>query len=172
MQYISPLNTVPTTFPKKIALMGSTGTIGSNALAVIRESKDFFQVIALAGGKNIKKLSEQANEFTPPYLALQFEQDIPKLKELLKPRYAPVILHGKQGYSQISSLQETDIVLSAQVGAAGLAATVSAVSAGKHVALANKESLVLAGGYLRKLAHEKNANIIPVDSEHYALFQC
>lgn len=172
MQYISPLNTVPTIFPKKIALMGSTGTIGSNALAVIRESRDFFQVIALAGGKNIKKLAEQANEFTPPYLALQFEQDIPKLKELLKPRYAPIVLHGKQGYSEISSLQETDIVLSAQVGAAGLAATVSAVSAGKHVALANKESLVLAGGYLRKLAYEKNANIIPVDSEHYALFQC
>lgn len=172
MQYISPLHTISKAFPKKIALMGSTGTIGTNALNVIRESKEFFKVFALAGGKNIQKLAEQANEFLPPVLALQFEADIPKLKELLAPDYNPLILHGKQGYSEISSMPEADIVLSAQVGAAGLSATISAVNAGKHVALANKESLVLAGSYLRQLAYAKDTNIIPVDSEHYAIFQC
>lgn len=172
MQYISPLHTISSAYPKKIALMGSTGTIGSNALNVIRESREFFTVFALAGGKNIQKLAEQANEFLPPVLAVQFEEDIPKLRELLIPRYNPLILHGKKGYSEISSMPEADIVLSAQVGAAGLAATISAVNAGKHVALANKESLVLAGSYLRQLAYAKNTSIIPVDSEHYALFQC
>lgn len=172
MQYISPLHTISPVYPKKIALMGSTGTIGTNALTVIRESKDFFKVFALAGGKNIQKLAEQANEFLPPVLGLQFEEDIPKLKELLVPNYNPVILQGKKGYSEISSMPEADIVLSAQVGAAGLSATMSAVNAGKHVALANKESLVLAGSYLRQLAYAKDTSIIPVDSEHYALFQC
>lgn len=172
MQYISPLHTISANFPKKIALMGSTGTIGTNALTVIRKSQEYFQVLALAGGKNIQKLAEQANEFCPPVLGLQFESDIARLKELLKPNYNPLILHGKQGYSEISSMPEVDIVLSAQVGAAGLSATMSAVNAGKHVALANKESLVLAGSYLRQLAYAKNTDIIPVDSEHYALFQC
>lgn len=172
MQYISPLHTISAVYPKKIALMGSTGTIGTNALTVIRESKEFFNVFALAGGKNIQKLADQANEFLPPVLGLQFEEDIPKLKELLAPNYNPLILHGKQGYSEISSMPEADIVLSAQVGAAGLAATMSAVNAGKHVALANKESLVLAGSYLRQLAYARDTSIIPVDSEHYAIFQC
>lgn len=172
MQYISPLHTVSPTFPKRIALMGSTGTIGTNALNVIRESREFFTVFVLAGGKNIQKLAEQANEFQPPVLGLQFDEDIPKLKELLAPGYNPFILHGKQGYSEISAMPETDIVLSAQVGAAGLSATMSAVNAGKHVALANKESLVLAGSYLRQLAYAKDTSIIPVDSEHYAIFQC
>lgn len=172
MQYISPLHSISPAYPKKIALMGSTGTIGTNALTVIRESREFFTVFALAGGKNIQKLAEQANEFLPPVLALQFEEDIPKFKELLIPAYKPLILHGKHGYSEISSMAEVDIVLSAQVGAAGLSATMSAVNAGKHVALANKESLVLAGSYLRQLAYAKKTSIIPVDSEHYALFQC
>lgn len=170
MQYISPLSNISASFPKRLALMGSTGTIGTNALNVIRESREFFQAYALAGGKNIQKLAEQANEFKPPYLAVLNETDIAPLKAMLN--YSPAIVHGKQGYKELSSLPEIDIVLSAQVGAAGLAATVSAVNAGKHVALANKESLVLAGEYLRRLAYAKNAAIIPVDSEHYALFQC
>ncbi len=172
MQYISSLSNISASFPKRLALMGSTGTIGTNALNVVRESKEYFRVYALAGGKNIQKLAQQANEFQPPYLAVLQEEDIPELKTLLKSGYRPVIVCGKQGYKEISSLPEIDIVLSAQVGAAGLSATVSAVSAGKHVALANKESLVLAGAYIRQLAYAKNAAIIPVDSEHYALFQC
>lgn len=172
MQYISLLENIGTAYPKRVAIMGSTGTIGTNALTVIRESREFFQVTALAGGKNIQKLAEQANEFQPSYLAVQFEQDVSALKNLLKPGYHPIILSGKKGYSEISSLPEIDTVLSAQVGAAGLNATLSAVNAGKHVALANKESLVLAGNYIRQLAYAKNASIIPVDSEHYALFQC
>lgn len=172
MQYISSLSGICASFPRRLALLGSTGTIGGSALSVVRESREYFHVYALAGAKNIQKLAQQANEFTPPYLAVLYEQDIPQLKALLKPGYSPVILHGKQGYKEISSLPEVDTVLSAQVGASGLAATVSAVNAGKHVALANKESLVLAGAYIRSLAYAKNAAVIPVDSEHYALFQC
>lgn len=172
MQYISPLSCIIPSFPRKLALMGSTGTIGTNALNVIRESKKYFSVYALAGGRNIQKLAQQANEFLPPYLAVLQDKDIPQLKKLLKTGYNPVIIHGKQGYKEISALPEIDMVLSAQTGASGLAATISAVSAGKHVALANKESLVLAGGYIRHLASAKNSAIIPVDSEHYALFQC
>lgn len=172
MQYISSLSNISASFPKRLALMGSTGTIGSNALQVVRESREYFHAYALAGGKNIQKLAQQANEFQPPYLAVLQKEDIPGLKALLKNGYHPTIVHGKQGYKEISSLPEIDIVLSAQVGAAGLSATVSAVNAGKHVALANKESLVLAGAYIRRLAYAKNAAVIPVDSEHYALFQC
>lgn len=171
MEYISPLS-LNIHFPKRLALMGSTGTIGTNALKIIQHSKNFFEVYALAGGKNIEKLAEQANEFEPKFLAIQFEEDIKNLKKLLKPHYKPEILSGKQGYSILSSLPDVDMVLSAQVGASGIDATISAVNAGKQVALANKESLVLAGSYIRQLAQQKNATIIPVDSEHYALFQC
>ena len=171
MEYISPLS-LETHFPKRLALMGSTGTIGTNALKIIQHSKEFFEVYALAGGKNIEKLAEQANEFEPKFLAVQLEEDVNKLKTLLKPNYKPEILFGKQGYGILSSLSDIDMVLSAQVGASGIDATISAVNAGKQVALANKESLVLAGSYIRQLAHQKNAHIIPVDSEHYALFQC
>ena len=159
MQYISSLSGICASFPRRLALLGSTGTIGGSALSVVRESREYFHVYALAGAKNIQKLAQQANEFTPPYLAVLYEQDIPQLKSLLKPGYSPVILHGKQGYKEISSLPEVDTVLSAQVGASGLAATVSAVNAGKHVALANKESLVLAGAYIRSLAYAKNAAV-------------
>lgn len=171
MKYISPFSN-EIHFPKRLALMGATGTIGTNALNIIRNSKEYFEVYALAGGKNIEKLAEQANEFTPKFLAIQYKNDIPKLLSLLKANYKPEILYGKQGYSTLSSLDEVDMVLAAQVGAAGIDATLAAVNAGKQVALANKESLVLAGSFIRQLAHQKNATIIPVDSEHYALFQC
>lgn len=172
MRYISSLSGIAPSFPRRLAIMGSTGTIGTNALNVIRESKEYFSVYALAGGRNIQKLAQQANEFLPPYLAVLQDKDIPQLKTLLKTGYNPVIVHGKQGYKEISALPEIDMVLSAQSGASGLSATISAVNAGKHVALANKESLVLAGEYIRHLAYAKNSAIIPVDSEHYALFQC
>lgn len=171
MKYISPFSN-EIHFPKRLALMGATGTIGTNALNILRNSKEYFEVYALAGGKNIEKLAEQANEFTPKFLAIQYENDIPKLLSLLKANYKPEILYGKQGYSTLSSLDEVDMVLAAQVGAAGIDATLAAVNTGKQVALANKESLVLAGSFIRQLAHQKNATIIPVDSEHYALFQC
>ena len=131
--------------PKMIAILGSTGSIGRSTLNVIRKHPQSMQVIALAGGNNISLLAEQAQEFSPSYLAVKEEKDIPTLRALFPPNYTPTILHGEEGYAHIASLTEVNTVLCAQVGASGLHGTYSAVDSGKVVALANKESLVLAG---------------------------
>ena len=157
---------------KRVALMGSTGTIGTNTLAITKNAPEMFEIYALAGGKNIELLAQQALEFRPKLLGIQHECHVDALAKLLPPNYRPQIVFGKKGYAFLASLTEIDIVLSAQVGAAGLRATVSAVEAGKTICLANKESLVLAGGLIRHLAHKNGAMILPVDSEHYAIFQC
>ena len=157
---------------KKIVLMGSTGTIGRNTLAIIRNTQNLFEIYALAGGKNIDLLAKQANEFRPPLLGIQEEKDISALTKQLSSDYKPQIVFGKKGYAFLASLPEIDTVVSAQVGAAGLRATVAATEAGKNICLANKESLVLAGDLIRYLAQKNNSTILPVDSEHYAIFQC
>ena len=157
--------------PKMIAILGSTGSIGRSTLNVIRKHPQSMQVIALAGGNNISLLAEQAQEFSPSYLAVKEEKDIPTLRALLPPNYTPTILHGEEGYAHIASLTEVNTVLCAQVGASGLHGTYSAVDSGKVVALANKESLVLAGELLRKTAQRTGASILPVDSEHSAILQ-
>ncbi len=157
--------------PKMISILGSTGSIGRSTLNVIRKHPQSMQVIALAGGNNISLLAEQAQEFSPSYLAVKEEKDIPTLRDLLPPKYTPTILHGEEGYAHIASLTEVNTVLCAQVGASGLHGTYSAVDSGKVVALANKESLVLAGELLRKTAQRTGASILPVDSEHSAILQ-
>lgn len=162
--------------PRAVVLLGSTGSIGQSAIKVLLASPERFCVLGLAGGKNIERLAEQANLLAPPYLAIQEERDIQKLRLLLAPPYAPEILHGQEGYETLASLDEAKIVLSAQSGAAGLRATLAAVTAGKVIALANKESLVIAGELIRHLCDRTGGNtgasILPVDSEHNAIFQC
>lgn len=185
MQYISALDIAflkaQKIQKKRLAIMGSTGTIGQNTLAVVCNTRELFEIIVLAGGKNIELLAKQALEFFPPFLAVQEEKDKDILHALIKENifshskhanYAPYIVSGKEGYAYLASLEEVDVVLSAQVGAAGLRATLSAVKHGKIICLANKESLVLAGEYIRYLAKQTKACILPVDSEHYAIFQC
>jgi len=157
---------------KRVALMGSTGTIGKNTLAIIKNAPEMFEVYALAGGKNIELLARQSLEFRPQLLGIQHEQDVDILAKLLPHDYQPHIVFGKKGYAFLASLAEIDIVLSAQVGAAGLRATVAAAEAGKTICLANKESLVLAGDLIRHVTQKNKAMILPVDSEHYAIFQC
>jgi len=178
MKYISAIpgeeDALP--FPRRIALMGSTGSIGCNTLRVLEAWKDSgkFSVQALAAGRNITLLAEQASRWRPPFLAV-LEKDGPHGMEALRSRlpagYRPVILHGPEGYAVLARLDNVDMVLSAQVGAAGLRATVAAASAGKTVCLANKESLVLAGELIRALCERTGAVILPVDSEHCALFE-
>lgn len=130
------------------------------------------RIIALAGGRNIALLAEQARRWRPDYLAVLNSELAQELEAGLPQDYRPIIFWGQNGYATMASLPEVDCVLSAQSGSAGLSATLAAALAGKVIALANKESLVLAGSLLRKLCRAHGASILPVDSEHYALFQC
>jgi len=157
--------------PRRLALLGATGSIGVSTLKVAAEHPDAYQVVALAGATNVKLLARQAAAFRPPLLAVLTEERAAALAELLPAGYRPDILVGPAGYAALAALPEVDLVVSAIVGAAGLAPTLAAVAAGKIVALANKESLVLAGDLIRAAAAASGAVILPVDSEHNALFQ-
>lgn len=178
MKYISAIpceaNALP--FPRSLAIMGCTGSIGISTLRVLESWKNSgkFTVHALAAGYNIELLARQANMWRPPFLAV-LEKDGPHgidaLRALLPAGYRPEIFSGRKGYAALASLPDVDMVLSAQVGAAGLRATVSAALAGKTICLANKESLVLAGELIRNLCARTGAIVLPVDSEHCALFE-
>lgn len=176
--YIStmPYRKMRAHFPRNLVILGSTGSIGCSTLAVLENlpitQKTLFNVLALAGGQNIKLLAKQALLHRPAVLAVQEEHLIAPLTDLLLPSgYTPEILYGPKGYAQLAALQDADLVVSAQVGAAGLAGTLAAARAGKMIALANKESLVLAGDLIRIECAKHKAVILPVDSEHNAIFQ-
>ena len=175
--YISalPHQRMGTAFPRNLVLLGSTGSIGRSCLAVLEnlspEEKTFFPVLALAGGKNIELLARQAQIHRPAFLAVQDIKLVEPLQKLLPTGYKPEILAGPEGFARLAGLNEAQVVLSAQVGAAGLTGTLSAAQAGKIIALANKESLVLAGELIRNICAQTGAVILPVDSEHNAIFQ-
>ena len=157
--------------PRRLAVLGATGSIGVSTLNVAAQHPDQYQVVALAGATNVTRLAEQAAAFRPPLLAVLTEERAAALAGLLPAGYHPDILVGPAGYATLAALPEVDLVVSAIVGAAGLVPTLAAVAAGKIVALANKESLVLAGDLIRAAAARSGAVILPVDSEHNALFQ-
>ncbi len=159
------------TFPRRTVLLGSTGSIGVNALRVIEAHPELFRVEALAGGRNAVLLAEQARKHRPPLLGVLDAATADALTSLLPRDYHPRIEVGKDGYKRLARLPEADTVLSAQAGSAGLAATAAAAEAGKIICLANKESLVLAGNLLRETCAGSGAVILPVDSEHNAVFQ-
>ena len=125
-------------FPRPVVLLGSTGSIGVNTLRIIEKHPDLFQVVALAGGRNVERLIEQALRWRPPYLGIQTEEGRKALLAALPSGYEPEILVGPQGYAELASLPEASTVLSAQMGAAGLRATMAAAEAGKVICLANK----------------------------------
>lgn len=158
--------------PRGLVILGSTGSIGRNALAVVEARPDFFRVRGLACARNVTRLAEQAQRHRPPFLAVLDETAAAELAALLPSGYRPRILTGREGYAQLAALPEASTVLSAQVGAAGLAGTLAAALSGKVICLANKESLVLAGGLVRDICARTGAVILPVDSEHNAIFQC
>ncbi len=174
LRYISSLPSLSLArqWPRALAVLGSTGSIGRSALAVARRHKERFRLAALAGGRNIALLAEQAAEFRPAYLGVLEEKAVPRLRSMLPADYRPEIVSGPAGYEILAGLPEVSLLLSAQSGAAGLKATYAGVEAGKCVALANKESLVLAGGLIRESCARSGASILPVDSEHNAIFQC
>ncbi len=156
---------------RKIVILGSTGSIGSNALRIIGLHPGHFDVVALAGARNVTLLAEQATRFKPRYLAVYDVASRDVLHKLLPRDYKPEISYGTEGYTHLASLDEANTVLSAQVGAAGLRGTIAAALSGKVICLANKESLVLAGDLIRKICRHSGASILPVDSEHNAIFQ-
>jgi len=156
---------------KQIAILGSTGSIGTQALEVISENKSMFEVYALTANNNVDLLIEQSRKFLPEMVAIGNEDHYLKLKDALSD--LPVkVFAGEESIAQVAEMQPIDLVLTAMVGYSGLKPTMNAIQAGKKIALANKETLVVAGELIRELASTYNAPIIPVDSEHSAIFQC
>ena len=154
---------------KTIAILGSTGSIGTQTLEVVRENQDI-RVAALAAGNNIVLLEQQIREFAPKTAAVWTEEKAKELRERVKD--LPVkIVSGMDGLLEISVLEETDILVTAIVGMIGIRPTIAAIRAGKDIALANKETLVTAGHIIMPLAKEHQVSILPVDSEHSAIFQ-
>lgn len=156
---------------RKIAILGSTGSIGTQALDVIRANPETFSVEVITGNGNADLLIKQALEFIPNTVVIADESKLKYVKDALFDKGIKVFA-GNNAIEQVVQMDEIDIVLAAIVGYAGLASTLSAVKAGKQIALANKETLVVAGELVTSLAKEKGVNIYPVDSEHSAIFQC
>lgn len=156
---------------KKIAILGSTGSIGRSALQVVEQFPDRLQVVALAAGRNIDLLAEQIHRFRPRLAAVLDHQLAKDLTGRLKPDIEVEVVSGSQGYQQAATCAEAEMILSSMVGAAGLIPTLSAIRAGKDVALANKETLVMAGALVMGEVHRSRVELLPVDSEHNAIFQ-
>jgi 1-deoxy-D-xylulose-5-phosphate reductoisomerase len=156
---------------RTIALLGSTGSIGVSTLALVREFPDRFRVHGMVAGTNLKLLAKQIREFHPACVAIKNESDVPQLRAFLGHGKVE-ILFGEAGASAVASASEIDVVLAAIVGGAGLMPTLKGLLAGKEIALANKEALVMAGELFVAAAKAKGVRLLPVDSEHSAIFQC
>jgi len=156
---------------KGIAILGSTGSIGRQALEVVKAHCDHFEIEVLSAQDNAPLLIRQAIDFQPNAVVIGNHNHYQNVKDALK-QYPIKVFAGKQALNEVTSFGGIHIVLTAMVGVAGLEPTIAAIEAGKQIALANKETLVVAGSLVTKLAREKGVNIYPVDSEHSAIFQC
>ncbi len=156
---------------KGIAILGSTGSIGTQALEVIAGHEDKFEVIVLSAQNNAELLIKQAIKFKPDSVVIGNESKYKEVSEALEKEFIKVYA-GKDALSQVVEHAEVDTVLTAMVGYSGLLPTINAIKAGKNIALANKETMVVAGDLVTKLAIENKVEIIPIDSEHSAIFQC
>lgn len=156
---------------KQIAILGSTGSIGTQALEVIEEHSDLFEVYALTANNNADLLISQARKFNPEFVVIANENKYAQVKNALADLPMKVFA-GASSIADVATMQPVDIVLTAMVGYSGLLPTISAVKAGKIIALANKETLVVAGDLVCDLSKQYNSAIVPVDSEHSAIFQC
>ncbi|HCH43285.1 1-deoxy-D-xylulose-5-phosphate reductoisomerase, partial [uncultured Algoriphagus sp.] len=156
---------------KRVAILGSTGSIGTQTLEVIRQHPEDFVVEVLTAQNNCDLLITQALEFMPNAVVIGNELNYQKVKEALLPHDIKVFA-GQKAIAQVVEMETIDVVLTALVGYSGLIPTVNAIKAGKQIALANKETLVVAGEIITQLAKENGVNIYPVDSEHSAIFQC
>lgn len=156
---------------RKLAILGSTGSIGTQALEVVNEHPDLFEVYAITGNNQVDLLIDQARKFMPEVVVIANEQKYPELKEALED--LPIkVWAGDDAIEQLVQMQPIDMVLTAMVGYSGLRPTIAAIKAKKAIALANKETLVVAGELITTLATENKVPVIPVDSEHSAIFQC
>ncbi len=155
---------------KKIALLGSTGSVGTQTLDIVRSNPERFQVVALAAGNNSELLISQAKEFKPFLVSVATKELADEVKLHVSPGTA--VVYGEEGLVEAASLGEADIVITAIVGSRGLMPTLAAIEAGKTIGLANKETLVTAGELVIARAKQRGVAILPVDSEHSAIFQC
>src|SRR5437764_3896432 len=158
-----------TSFPRRIALLGSTGSIGQQTLDVVRCFPEHFQIVALAARSNVELLAQQAQEFHPKFVACF--ADTPHTAKAARAAI-PGVLLGEDGLLAVATHSDVDIVVAATSGLKGLQPTLAAIRAGKTIALSNKETLVMAGHLVMLAAREQNVSILPVDSEHSAIWQC
>ena len=156
---------------KNIAILGSTGSIGVNALKVIQGNPEEYKVIALAAGRNVELLMKQIEEFRPRAVAVLEEKLVSQLKDRFAKKGRPEVFFGTDGFKFLVSMDQVDTVISAMTGAAGLLPTYEAIKAGKHIALANKETMVMAGPLIIAEAEKKGVTVLPIDSEHSAILQ-
>ena len=156
---------------RKISIIGSTGSIGTQTLEVVRENGDI-EVAALSCGRNIGLLEKQIREFKPSLVSVETAEDAKKLEASIADLSGITVMYGMEGLLAVACCPEADTVVTAIVGMIGVEPTIAAIKCGKDIALANKETLVTAGHIIMPLAKEKNVRILPVDSEHSAIFQC
>ncbi len=155
---------------KRIIILGSTGSIGTNTLDIVQRFPDDFQVVGLTAGGNIDKLEEQIRRFAPQAVAVSTAASAAALRQRCADCTVEIV-HGESGIAQIAAMPGAELVISAIVGAAGLVPTLAAIRSGKHIALANKEPMVMAGKLMQEEARKHRVRIFPVDSEHSAIFQ-
>lgn len=156
---------------KRVTILGATGSIGTQTLDVISQNSDDFEVVALTASESVEKMAELIQRFCPSYAVMKNEEKAEELRKLL-PNHSCEILYGMDGFVAASTLPNVDVVVAAMVGMIGLRPVMEAIRAGKDIALANKETLVTAGHIIMPLAKEYGVSILPVDSEHSAIFQC
>ncbi len=156
---------------KRVTILGATGSIGTQTLDVISQNPDDFEVVALTASESVEKMAELIQRFCPSYAVMKNEEKAEELRKLL-PNHSCEILYGMDGFVTVSTLKNVDVVVAAMVGMIGLRPVMEAIRAGKDIALANKETLVTAGHIIMPLAKEYGVSILPVDSEHSAIFQC
>lgn len=156
---------------KNITLLGSTGSIGLNALKVIESNPEKYAVLTLAAGRNIELLLKQIERFHPVAVAISEKELANTLRDRLKQDFKTEVYWGTEGFVRLATFKEVDTVISAMTGAAGLIPTYEAILAGKSVALANKETMVMAGPLVMKQAKDNGVSILPIDSEHSAILQ-
>ena len=157
---------------KRLSVLGSTGSIGSNTLKIVKKFPDRFQIVCLAAKTNVTLMAQQVEQFKPQLAVMYDQEHAKKLRQAIPQKQPVEILFGLEGYLKAASHDHADTVVMSLVGSAGLLPTLEAIEAGKNIALANKETLVMAGELVMKKALNAGINIFPVDSEHSAIFQC
>lgn len=156
---------------KRLTILGATGSIGTQTLDVVRHNRQDFEVVAMTASVNVQKMAELILEFSPSYAVMKNEEKAKELEALI-PHSDCTVLYGMEGFVEVSTLPQTEVVVAAMVGMIGLCPVMEAIRAGKDIALANKETLVTAGHIIMPLAKEYDVSLLPVDSEHSAIFQC